>query len=280
MSDYAEKRAARIERLRARADKLRVTAEATNARASTMAEGIPLGQPILQGHHSERRDRNYRARINSLWARAAATYDKAAETERRASAAERNTAISADNPEAASLLGEKILGLEAERETIKAANQAARRCKLPATDDPTFGDRLKAAIAAGTITEAQALHIAKAIRHDWRKEFSIPAYVLSSLGANIRRLQERQKVETQRAEVREALAGETPTTEVGAVRVVEDHDANRVRIVFPGKPAQALREKLKSYGYRWAPSEGAWQRQLNPHAVEVAKMLAKEWGGA
>ena len=31
--------------------------------AGKRAEGIPFGQPILVGHHSERRDRNYRARI-------------------------------------------------------------------------------------------------------------------------------------------------------------------------------------------------------------------------
>ena len=33
--------------------------------AHTMADGIPFGQPILVGHHSEQRDRNYRERIRN-----------------------------------------------------------------------------------------------------------------------------------------------------------------------------------------------------------------------
>jgi len=53
---------------------------------------------------------------------------------------------------------------------------------------------------------------------------------------------------------------------VGDVRVEEDADAMRLRLHFPGKPAPDVITKLKANGFRWAPSERAWQRQLTPSA--------------
>lgn len=38
----------------------------------------------------------------------------------------------------------------------------------------------------------------------------------------------------------------------------------RIRLHFPGKPTPAVIATLKSNGFRWAPSERAWQRQLIP----------------
>lgn len=43
-----------------------------------MASIIPFGQPILVGHHSEQRDRNYRDRIHNTFGKAFAEQDKAA----------------------------------------------------------------------------------------------------------------------------------------------------------------------------------------------------------
>ena len=53
---------------------------------------------------------------------------------------------------------------------------------------------------------------------------------------------------------------------VGDVRVDEDADAMRLRLHFPGKPAPDVITRLKSSGFRWAPSERAWQRQLTNSA--------------
>jgi hypothetical protein len=52
--DYAAERA---ERLEARATRAAQVAEHHRAAAGTIADAIPLGQPILVGHHSERRHR-------------------------------------------------------------------------------------------------------------------------------------------------------------------------------------------------------------------------------
>lgn len=42
---------------------------------------------------------------------------------------------------------------------------------------------------------------------------------------------------------------------------------NRLQIFFEEKPDEETRSSLKSNGFRWAPSAGAWQRQLNDNAI-------------
>ncbi len=47
------------------------------------------------------------------------------------------------------------------------------------------------------------------------------------------------------------------------VNLVQNVEANRVQLIFPGKPSADVRAELKARGFRWSPSEGAWQRHLN-----------------
>ena len=48
---------------------------------------------------------------------------------------------------------------------------------------------------------------------------------------------------------------------------------NRLQIFFEDKPDEETRSALKSNGFRWAPSAGAWQRQLNDNAIYAADRL-------
>ena len=53
---------------------------------------------------------------------------------------------------------------------------------------------------------------------------------------------------------------------------------NRLQVFFPGKPAPEIRAAMKRFGFRWAPSVGAWQRHLNNaarHAVTAALPAAE-----
>ncbi len=45
--------------------------------------------------------------------------------------------------------------------------------------------------------------------------------------------------------------------------IVENPDAARIQLFFPDKRTRQRATFLKSEGFRWAPSEGAWQRHLN-----------------
>ena len=65
------------------------------------------------------------------------------------------------------------------------------------------------------------------------------------------------------------------TTRQDGVKIVENLEINRLQIFFPGKPSAEMRDKLKRGGFRWAPTEGAWQRQLNNSARYAADYALK-----
>jgi len=64
---------------------------------------------------------------------------------------------------------------------------------------------------------------------------------------------------------------------VGEITIEEEN--NRVRLTFPGKPRDDARTLLKSRGFRWSPTAGAWQRQATPVAWDDARYLAKKIAG-
>ena len=64
--------------------------------------------------------------------------------------------------------------------------------------------------------------------------------------------------------------------ESNGVRIVANHQADRVQIVFPAKPAFATIAALKKEGWRWSPSEGAWQRKLTDAAKSSAIRLIQD----
>lgn len=85
----AERAEYRAERYEARADAAKAESMASYRRSHEMMDAIPLGQPILIGHHSEKRDRNYRDRAWNLMGASVAADKKAKHYTNRADAANR-----------------------------------------------------------------------------------------------------------------------------------------------------------------------------------------------
>lgn len=84
------------------------------------------------------------------------------------------------------------------------------------------------------------------------------------------------------AERREAVAADLASgvehkeKVVNGIRVVLNKTLDRVQIIFPDKPSDDERAVLKREAFRWAPSVGAWQRQLTQNGVWAAeRVLAK-----
>ncbi len=69
--------------------------------------------------------------------------------------------------------------------------------------------------------------------------------------------------------------GEVEIVSKGNLRVVANHDADRVQIFFPGKPDEPTRATLKGAGWKWSPSNQAWQRKATPAAAQWAKQFAE-----
>jgi hypothetical protein len=259
-SDYHARRAARIERLNKRAEKARQESSAAEAQARRMADVIPCGQPVLCGHYSEKRDRRYRDRIHNTFQRSWKASKQAETLERRAAVAESNRAVSSDDPDAPDLLRERIAKLEAEQDLSKRINAAIRRAK---------GDLA----AARANLEALGLKpgtVDSALAPNHFGELGVPGYHLRNTGAEIRRL--RARLDSLAATERREQA----STQECYGAIMLDQEDNRVALRFPGKPSEAVRSELKSHGFRWSPTSGAWQRQASESALYWGRTIARK----
>jgi hypothetical protein len=259
MNRYEEKQEARRARLEARAARLRQAGNARVKRGDDALALIPFGQPILVGHHSEGRDRNYRARARGNIEKGIGLLKAAGDAEARA-ASVGSAGVSSDDPEAVMKLREKLADLEAGQARMSAANKLIRKHKA----DPEAGADAIASAGLG-ISRAAARELFKP---DFAGRIGFADFQLSNNGANIRRIKQRIAHLSKAAE-REP----SETVHASGVRIVENVEENRLQLFFPGKPEAATRAALKSAGFRWAPSEGAWQRQLGTNARWAAEHI-------
>lgn len=56
-------------------------------------------------------------------------------------------------------------------------------------------------------------------------------------------------------------------------KVVMNTDENRIQVFFDEKLDNDTRTELRGAAFKWAPSQGAWQRQLTDNAIRAAKYL-------
>ena len=264
MNPYEEKKQERIERLNDAAQKAEAEAETLSNRAREMASIIPLGQPILVGHHSEKRDRNYRGKIERKQDAAYTAHEKAEYYRERAEAAEKNTSISSDDPDAVPKLEARKEAMQTWLDTMKAINKTIRKLKLT-KDTPDLGNRLQEmGLHEDAISSLLQLTL-------FISKVGYPAYALSNLSANIRRIQERID-QLQRA--RTAVTAEETINEV---RILDNVEDNRVQVFFPVIPSEDVRQFLKSNGLRFSFTIGAWQRFRSNSALYWAREAAKKY---
>jgi len=160
---FEEKQERKLERFQNLAQKHQVASAQAMQRSDALSDVIPFGQPILVGHHSERRHRKDIDRIQKGMRDSIEHADKAEYYAQKAEKLQESTVISSDDPEAVKKLKEKLSKLEELRERIKAENKEARKQGR----DPS------------------------------------PAYVLSNLGQNIRSVKQRIKAEQARTAIPE-----------------------------------------------------------------------------
>ncbi|MCI6362901.1 DUF3560 domain-containing protein [Intestinimonas butyriciproducens] len=251
MNDYEDKKQARIDYYREQAEKARAESGALSREASKMLEAIPLGQPLMPDHYSYKSDQRYRERAWNKQAKAVEAERKAAYYEGKAEAAELNTAISSDDPEAIEKLRTKLAGLEDWQSHMKRVNAYYRKNGT--------------CLGCEGLTPDQALKLDHAVEtgYSWEK-CPYPSYQLSNNNQEIHRIRGR----IQRLEA--ARSTEHVGWDLEGGSVSPNQELNRLQIFFDEKPAEELRAALKSGGFRWAPSEKAWQRQLNRQAIYAA----------
>lgn len=166
--------------------------------------------------------------------------------------------ISGDDPNALNKLRAKLESLERLQNRMKAANSAIRM-KDQAKGDAKLSEM---GYSPSDIKELRST--------DFCGRIGYPAYQLSNNNANIRRIRERIEELEKR---QESPAPDGWKFDGG--EVVINTELNRLQIVLDDRPDADTKQALKSHGFRWAPSQGAWQRQLTDNAIHAAKAITR-----
>lgn len=169
--------------------------------------------------------------------------------------------VRSDDKNAVKKLRAEVRTLEAEQDRMKAVNAYFRKHK---TLDGCPG---LSASERRNIEAGQAFHDAP-----------YPGWALTNNNANIRRIRGRitqLEIEAERAE----QSGGATLEEGEGYKLKENYEKGRIQFIFDGKPDDETRALLKSHGFRWAPSEGAWQRLLNDNGRYAAREIRKVLDG-
>lgn len=232
----------------------------------------PPDQPILIGHHSERRHRNALRKANAATDKCIKLWREAKETERLAHAAAENAAIRTTDADAIELLTAKKAGLEREREWMKAVNEVWRANGRPKADDAegwnAIGEAMEEPLASFD-------EIRRHMRISWMTEPPpFPAWVLQNLGANIRRVASRIG-EVEKAQTTAAR----PLRRIGTAVVRDNPDHDTLEIHFSGKPPENVLRLLRTHGFRWIRTARCWSRRGRNATTEwKLELIAKEIG--
>lgn len=179
-------------------------------------------------------------------------------------------AVKSDDPEVLDFLRAKLAGLEEAHALMVSANAYYRKNKtlegfegIPA-DTMAWITRPGVYLPGGRNGDGSPLAF-------YGKPF--PTYELTNSNANIKRVK-------QRIETLEAVKASKPIEEEhDGYTYRENAEAMRVQFQFDGKPDDETRALLKRNGFRWAPSQGVWQRQLNDNGKYAAHRVMEALDG-
>lgn len=151
----------------------------------------------------------------------------------------------------------KLETLKALQEKMKSANVAIRK------KDKEEGnlDLLALGYSPDQIKELRT--------PDFGGRIGYPAYALQNNNQEIHRVEDRinsLKAIKDKGTIEEENEGYTYR---------EDSESMRIQFIFDGKPGDEVRNILKQNGFRWAPSQGAWQRQLTRNGQWSADIVKK-----
>lgn len=234
----------RRERLEAKLEKRQEWAGLASQRSSAafkqgerMASVIPMGQPILIGHHSEKRDRNYRERIHNTMRRGCDLANLAEHHQSKAAGLEAQLehSIFSDDPDAIEAIEERIRANEAAREQMKLINKLYKKGDVEGLKALGLDyENLKAKLAALGNYFGQAPHM---------------PYELTNTGARI--LADKKRIQAIKARQIRAEQAE----QAGGVMITR-HNSGYASVTFAEKPERSIINDLKAAGFHW--SGGSW----------------------
>ncbi|CAE6969818.1 Domain of unknown function (DUF3560) (plasmid) [Vibrio sp. B1ASS3] len=261
LGDYQERIESKKDRLEARAEKAQAQSNTRFETAHQLGNVLPFGQPILVGHHSERKHRRLIENIDNNMRKSIEAQDKANYLEAKA-ASVGSAGIASDDPEAIQKLKDKLANLERSQEMMKAINKVIRSKHMSNTD------KVEYMIQTHKLTEK---HAAELLEGDFCGRVGFPSYALQNNNATIRTTK-------QRIEELEKLHNEAPLDDAGEVEGVNwtlYEEDGRIKFSFDGIPSEAVRKVLKSNGFKWSRYSKAWVRKMTGNAVRVTQFVVE-----
>jgi len=240
----------KIEKRKEWAAKAKTRSDQHREAADRLASAIPLGQPILIGHHSEKRARRDFQRIHNNMDKCVENAELADHHESKAAglAQQLDKTVFSDDVDALEQLTTRIAEHEKMAESMTATNKAWR--KYEKTGDTT---ELIALGLTEVIIERFKAKIAAA--YSWEKK-PFPTWALTNLRARIRtdrlRIEEIKKQQERRANAENA----------GGISV--ENIGDYVRITFAEKPTREILDALRSSGFSWGGGSWSGRRDAIP----------------
>lgn len=269
----------RRERMQRRVENLELWAESASQKAAgrfsaadRAVDGIPFGQPILVGHHSEKRHRRALEKCQNAMRKGIELEDKA---RHHASVADTLTArletnIFSDDSDAIAQLEARIAEREAACDRITTINKALRR-------------EIKAGATAANLADAEwcarlgltAVEIAgllRELRYGMRTGSTqlptFPAYTTSNMRNLIRA--DRKRIEA----IRQQTKRQADADAAGGMLITRHVDVNWCSVTFAEKPEREILNALKAAGYCWGG--GRWSGYLDKLPAAVSDLETEQ----
>ena len=244
-----ERLKAKLEKRELWADKAKGRADQHFASASRIADNIPLGQPILLGHHSERHARRDAERIRSSMTHGVEEQRLA---QHHASCAagladQLDRSVFSDDENAIEQLEARIAENEAERDRRKLINRLFKKRDTEGLANLGLNlERLEASVAQLPSFDQQPY----------------PGYSLTNLGARIR--SDRKRIDEIRARTARA-----ERANAGGGVVIEG-TGEYVRVTFAEKPTREVLDALRAAGFSWGAGSWCGRRDRLPAESRTA----------
>ena len=247
----------KMQRRREWADKAEARSTAAYNTAHKIGDMIPPGQPILIGHHSEKRHRRDLDRIDSNMRKSIGNTDLAQSHDSKADSIQDalDRSIYSDDNNAIEALEARIKEREEERARMTLANRLYR--KGDAAGLAALGldyEKLKAEVTARP--------------YSWENKAPFVPYQLSNLGGRI--TADRKRLEYLKRDKQHRDAAQASPTGV----VLQEHSGGYCSVTFAEKPSREILNALRGAAFHWG--HGSWTGKTEALPESVKQLLNKE----
>ena len=222
--------------------------------SNKLSRAFDMGQPILVGHHSEKKARRLQETMHNK-IRQSIELDKKAEYHQAKADSTGGGGIASDDPEAIDKIKAKLNKLVKLQEDMKFCNKIIR------SSYPNKVER---------IMEKTQIPRDKAEQLFMKDAWGGIGFPHCTLTNNNNKIKQAKK----RIEALENMHNSGTIDERGDGWIAFMDDG-RIHIDFDIKPEEEVRSLLKQYGFKWSPKRKTWVRKITPNAVYKTQQLLK-----